>query len=72
VIYLKCALAGLAAVFVIFGILAISATSIVLVIGVLGLGIDIPQWHFRSPVFWVSALVIFGAGFFWQHHRFTK
>jgi hypothetical protein len=71
-IYVKCVLAGLAALLVSFGILAISAAIVVFALGPLGLGIDIPQWHFRSPLFWVSALVIFGAGFFWQHHRLTK
>lgn len=68
-IYLKCALAGLAALFVSFGILAIFATVVVLV---LGIGIDIPERHFGSPVFWVPALVIFSVGFFWQLRRLTK
>jgi len=69
VIYLKCTLAGLAAVFVSFGILAIFVTVIV---RVLGIGIDKPEWHFRSPVFWVPVLVIFSVGFFWQLHRLKK
>ncbi len=68
-IYLKCVLAGLAALFVSFGILAIFATVVVLV---LGIGIDKPEWHFRSPAFWVPALVIFSVGFFWQLRRLTK
>jgi hypothetical protein len=69
VIYLKCTLAGLAALVVSFTILAIPAAIIVFV---LGLGVDIPHWHLASPVFWVSALVIFGVGFFWRLRRLTK
>jgi hypothetical protein len=66
VIYLKCTLAGLAALFVVFGILAIVA---IIVVSALGLGIEI---HFISPVFLVPALVIFGVGFFWRLHRLRK
>jgi hypothetical protein len=68
-IYLKCSLAGLAAVLVIFGILPILA---ILTILLMGIGVDLPQWHFASPVFWVAAVGVFGVGFFWELHRLTK
>ena len=75
--YLKCVLAGAAAVFVILGILPILAMLIVFLIfaakhGFAGIGIDRPLWHFASPAFWVSALVVFGVGFFWELRRLTK
>ena len=75
-ICLKCTLAGLAALFLVFVILPISATLVIFLTvavkhGGAGIGIDRPQWHF-SPVFWVSALVVFCVAFFWELHSLTK
>ena len=76
-IYLKCTFAGLAALFVVFVILPISATIVIFLTfavkhGVAGIGIDRPKWHFASPVFWVSALVVFYVAFFWELRWLTK
>jgi hypothetical protein len=75
--YLKCTLAGLAAVFVIFGILPILAVVAFFLIfavrhGGEEIGIDVSVWHFGSPVLWVSALIVFGIGFFWELRRLAK
>jgi hypothetical protein len=74
---LKCVLACAAAVFVIFGILPILVMFVIFFIfaakhGFAGIGIDRPQWHFASPAFWVSVLVVFGVGFYWELRRLRK
>ena len=76
-ICLKCTLAGLAALFLVFVILPISVTLVIFLTvavkhGGAGIGIDRPQWHFASPVFWVSALVVFCVAFFWELNSLTK
>ena len=58
-IYLKSTLAGLAAALVtivVFGLFALAVFGI-------GLGIDIPAWHFVFPILWSLPLIGFGIGF---------
>ena len=76
-IYLKCTLAGLAALFVIFVILPLSAIFVIFFMSHVRqseamIYIDRSMWSFASPVFWTAALIVFGVGFFWKLHKLTK
>ena len=65
---------------IIVGILALLAAAVLIptiLIGVVLLihrpdGIDMPRWHVESPLFWLLAIIIFGAGFFWEFQRLSK
>lgn len=72
-LYLKCVVAGLVALILVFGGIFVAALFAVMTGGfVSGLGFDKPERYFGSPVFWLVALAIFGAGFLWEIRRLSN
>jgi hypothetical protein len=68
-VYVKSIIAGVLALLFV----AVLIPTVVLVaVSVIGLGIDMPRWHFESPFFWLPAITIFGAGFLWECRRISK
>jgi hypothetical protein len=71
VVYLKC---------IIVGVLALLAAAVLIptifIVVVLLIyrpnGIDMPRWHVGSPLFWLLAIIIFGAGFFWKFQKLSE
>ena len=75
--YLKCTLAGLAALFLVFGIvpiLAILVNFLILTVRHGGAAIHIrrPRLSSGSPLYWISVLLIFAVGYYWEFRRVTK
>ena len=67
-IYLKSTLAGLAAAlatFVVFWLFTLAVLGI-------GLGIDIPSWHFVWSIVWAVPMIGFGIGFALAWRRLRK
>ena len=73
-LYLKCVVAGLVTLIVVFGVIFVFVASLVLVGVMTGFvsGFGFEQPHFRSPLFWLVSLAVFGAGFLWELRRVTK
>jgi hypothetical protein len=68
-VYVKSIIAGVLALLLV----AVLIPMVVLVaLSVIGPGIDMPRWHLESPFFWLPAIIIFGAGFFWEYRRLSK
>jgi len=68
-VYIKSIIAGVLALLL---VPVLVATIIFVAVSVLGLGIDMVRWHPESPVFWLLAVIIFGAGFLWEYRRLSK
>ena len=65
-VYLKSIIAGVLAL--LFAAVLI-ATIFLVAVRVIGIGIDM---NLGSPLFWLPAIVVFGAGFFWEYRRLSK
>jgi len=68
VIYLKSALVGLAAVLAAIGVLLLP----VLAASSIGIGFDVPNWHFVLPVCWSATLLVFAIAFVLALRWFRK
>jgi hypothetical protein len=75
-LYLKCVIAGIAA-------LVIAAVVLPVIMGILlytfirppagtTIGFDPVSIAKSSPTVWLIALFVFAAGFYWEFHRLTK
>jgi hypothetical protein len=72
VLHLKCVVAGLVALILVFGGIFVAVLFAVMTGFVSGLGFEKPERYFGSPVFWLVALAIFGAGFLWELRRLSN
>ena len=73
-LYLKCVVAGLVSLILAFGVIFVFVAGLLLVSVMAGFvsGFGFEKPHFRSPVFWLVSLAVFGAGFLWELRRLAK
>ena len=74
VLYLKCVIAGLVALILVCVAIFVFVAGLLFVGIMAGFGFEFekPQWNFGSLVFWLVAIVVFGAGFLWEHRRLSR
>ena len=72
-IYLKSAVAGVAALFLAAAVVYIAALVAIAVL-FRSDGVDLLIWHVHteSPAFWLVVTVIFALGFFWEFRRLSN